>query len=111
LRKPTKPATALLREHRLQHCEYRLRGLGRSGVAHQIGEFVTTCVNRAHVASEVVHEDFRGIWTTLGHHHLVLVVVVGFIVTKGVHEPLHDAYVLNIRRFFHHIVFHVALLT
>jgi hypothetical protein len=108
LRKPAKPATALLREHRLEHREHRLRGLSGRSVADEVSKLLAASVNGAHVAAKVVHEDFRGIRAAIHHLALVLVItlIVAFeIVLEHVKEALHDADVID-RGFSHTIIFH-----
>jgi hypothetical protein len=101
-------ATALLCQHRLQHCEDRLRRLSGGLVAHQVGEFVAARFKRAHVTAQVVHEDFWRVGATLHHLLLVVIALVVALISHGVHEPLHDPDVFDV--VVHHFVFHSHLL-
>ena len=105
-------ATALLRQHGLQHRQHLVRRLSGSLVAHKVGQFVTTSVNGAHVAPQVVHQNLWRVRTAV-HHRFWIIFVIALVITfigHGVHEALHDSGVLDVVVHFHHFVFHIDLL-
>jgi hypothetical protein len=99
-----------LGEHRLQHREHRLGGLGGRRIANEVSKLFTASVNRAHVPAKVVHEDFGRVGTAL--HHLAFVLAITFlvfaleIVLEHVKETLHDADIVNRGVAIHCLVFH-----
>jgi hypothetical protein len=98
-----------LREHRLEHRKHGIGGFGRGLVAYQIGQLFATRIDRAHVTTKVIHEDFRRINAPIEHfcsHTLVgsfFLLELVFFLANVVEEALHNADVFVVVL---HLVFH-----
>jgi hypothetical protein len=80
-------------------------------VAYEVRQLITTSIKRAHIAPQVVHQDFRRVRATLQHHFRVFIALVVALICHGVHEPLHDSHVFDVVVFAHHFFVHIDLLT
>jgi hypothetical protein len=109
LRKRANTTATLLCQDRLQHCKHLLGCLSSGLVTYEVGQFVTASFNRAHVAAQVVHQDFRRVGATLQHCLGVIALVIALVIIfgHGVHEALHDADVFDVVALFHHSFVHV----
>jgi hypothetical protein len=102
LRQRAKPSA--LRQHWLEHRKHRLGGLGSGRVPHEISQFFATRVDRAHIATEIVHEDLRRIGTAIedlgSRVFLVRILLLAHLVFHLIEEALHDADVLYVVQHF-----------
>jgi len=101
-----------LGQHWLEHGKDRLGCFGGSGIADQIGKFLATRIDGAHVPTKIVHQNLRRIRRTAkllsGLVIIALTYVIFFI--HHVQEPLHDADVVDGHFFYLHVFCHSYLL-